>query len=139
MVAGCTINDYPRLAYRGMALDVSRHLFPVIFIKKHIDLLLRYKFDIFPATGRCRTKRHLSLAASATNWIWSRANWRPGRQELTILSTIFTNVGSFNKIKRVIKVPGILNCVAGFENTPISLMVAVNYLQLYGAQKTAFG
>ncbi len=35
------------LVYRGMALDVSRHMFPVAFIKKYIDLLALYKFNTF--------------------------------------------------------------------------------------------
>src|ERR1700704_6412050 len=30
----CKIKDYPRFKYRGMHLDVSRHFFPVTFIKK---------------------------------------------------------------------------------------------------------
>jgi hexosaminidase len=30
-----------------MALDVSRHIFPVSFIKKYIDLLALYKFNTF--------------------------------------------------------------------------------------------
>ena len=42
-----TIEDYPRFSYRGMALDVSRHMFPVTFIKKYIDLLSLYKFNTF--------------------------------------------------------------------------------------------
>ncbi len=46
-VPGYTIVDYPRFAYRGMALDVSRHLFSVDFIKKYIDLLSLYKFNTF--------------------------------------------------------------------------------------------
>lgn len=46
-VPGYTIADYPRFAYRGMALDVSRHLFSVDFIKKYIDLLSLYKFNTF--------------------------------------------------------------------------------------------
>ena len=37
---------------------------------------------------------------------------------LTMLSTIFTNLGSFNKIKRVIKVMGMVNCVSSFEKHP---------------------
>lgn len=37
---------------------------------------------------------------------------------LTILSTIQTNLGSFNKIKRVIKVLGMVNCIAEFEKHP---------------------
>lgn len=46
-VPACTVNDYPRFGYRGMALDVSRHIFPVTFIKKYIDLLALYKFNTF--------------------------------------------------------------------------------------------
>jgi len=37
---------------------------------------------------------------------------------LTMLSTIFTNLGYFNKIKRVIKVLGMVNCVPSFEKHP---------------------
>ena len=33
------IEDYPRLRYRGMLLDVSRHFFDVEFIKRYIDLM----------------------------------------------------------------------------------------------------
>ncbi|MDP4264481.1 MAG: family 20 glycosylhydrolase [Bacteroidota bacterium] len=43
----CTIKDYPRFAYRGMHLDVSRHFFPVSFIKKYIDYLALHKFNTF--------------------------------------------------------------------------------------------
>ena len=46
-IAACDITDYPRFSYRGMHLDVSRHLFPVAFIKKYIDLLALYKFNTF--------------------------------------------------------------------------------------------
>jgi len=46
-VPGYYINDYPRFGYRSMALDVGRHLFPVSFIKKYIDLLALYKFNTF--------------------------------------------------------------------------------------------
>jgi enamine deaminase RidA (YjgF/YER057c/UK114 family) len=37
---------------------------------------------------------------------------------LTILSTIKTKLGSFNKVKRVIKVLGMVNCVNSFEKHP---------------------
>ena len=37
---------------------------------------------------------------------------------LAILSTIKKNLGSFNKVKRVIKVLGMVNCVADFEKHP---------------------
>ena len=42
-----TVRDYPRFGYRGMHLDVSRHFFPVAFVKRYIDLLARYKFNTF--------------------------------------------------------------------------------------------
>lgn len=42
-----TISDYPRFTYRGMHLDVSRHFFPVDFIKKYIDYLALHKFNNF--------------------------------------------------------------------------------------------
>jgi hexosaminidase len=41
------ITDYPRFAYRGMHLDVVRHMFPVSFIKKYIDYLAFHKFNTF--------------------------------------------------------------------------------------------
>ncbi|MBN2065033.1 MAG: family 20 glycosylhydrolase, partial [Sedimentisphaerales bacterium] len=42
-----TIADSPRFAWRGLHLDVSRHIFPVEFIKKYIDLMARYKLNTF--------------------------------------------------------------------------------------------
>jgi hexosaminidase len=41
------IEDKPRFKYRGMHLDVSRHFFPVDFVKKYIDLMAQYKFNYF--------------------------------------------------------------------------------------------
>lgn len=44
---GVTIEDYPRFAYRGMMLDVSRHFFPVDFIKRYIDILALHNINKF--------------------------------------------------------------------------------------------
>lgn len=41
------IKDAPRFAYRGMHLDVGRHMFPVAFIKKYIDMMAHFKFNRF--------------------------------------------------------------------------------------------
>ena len=41
------ISDKPRFRWRGMHLDVGRHLFPVSFIKKYIDYLALHKLNIF--------------------------------------------------------------------------------------------
>jgi hexosaminidase len=39
--------DRPRFAWRGMHLDVSRHFFPVSFVKRYIDHIARYKMNLF--------------------------------------------------------------------------------------------
>ncbi|WP_010664502.1 beta-N-acetylhexosaminidase [Marinilabilia salmonicolor] len=41
------IFDEPAFLYRGLHLDVSRHFFPVSFIKKYIDLLALHKMNVF--------------------------------------------------------------------------------------------
>lgn len=41
------IEDYPRFAYRGMHLDVSRHFQPVAFLYKVIDFLVMHKMNTF--------------------------------------------------------------------------------------------
>ena len=41
------IKDSPKFSYRGMHLDVSRHMFSVDFIKKYIDALAMLKFNTF--------------------------------------------------------------------------------------------
>lgn len=47
VIAAVTVQDYPRFAYRGLHLDVGRHLFPVSFIKKYIDYLALHKMNNF--------------------------------------------------------------------------------------------
>ncbi len=47
IVPCCTITDYPRFSWRGMNLDCCRHFFTKDFIKRYIDLLALYKFNIF--------------------------------------------------------------------------------------------
>ncbi|AUC14744.1 beta-N-acetylhexosaminidase [Tenacibaculum sp. SZ-18] len=41
------IKDKPEFAYRGMHLDVARHMFPVAFIKKYIDVIASLKYNTF--------------------------------------------------------------------------------------------
>ena len=41
------IKDLPRFKYRGMHLDVGRHMYPVAFIKKYVDGLAMLKFNNF--------------------------------------------------------------------------------------------
>jgi hexosaminidase len=46
-VPAVTIQDYPRYAWRGLHLDVSRHFFDVDFVKRYIDLMVMYKYNVF--------------------------------------------------------------------------------------------
>ena len=42
-----TIRDAPRYGWRGMHLDVSRHFFDKAFLKRYLDELAAYKFNVF--------------------------------------------------------------------------------------------
>ncbi|NUR00780.1 MAG: family 20 glycosylhydrolase [Streptomyces sp.] len=44
-VAGGTITDSPRYAYRGAMLDIARHFFTVAQVKRYIDELALYKVN----------------------------------------------------------------------------------------------
>ncbi len=46
-VPAVTIKDKPRFEWRGMHLDVGRHIFPVSFIKRYIDFLAIHKLNTF--------------------------------------------------------------------------------------------
>lgn len=46
-VTAVSIMDYPRFEYRGMHLDVSRHFFPIEFIKRYLDLMAMHKMNRF--------------------------------------------------------------------------------------------
>lgn len=46
-VPSCIIKDEPRFVYRGMHLDVARHMFPVDAIRKYIDMLALHKMNTF--------------------------------------------------------------------------------------------
>lgn len=43
----CFVKDYPNFKWRGLHLDVSRHFFTVDEVKKYIDLMSMYKFNMF--------------------------------------------------------------------------------------------
>lgn len=40
------ITDYPKLAWRGLMFDVSRHFFTKDEVKKYIDNMVRYKYNM---------------------------------------------------------------------------------------------
>lgn len=41
------IQDYPRFGWRGLMLDVSRHFFTKEFVKRYLDEMAKYKFNVF--------------------------------------------------------------------------------------------
>jgi hexosaminidase len=43
----CIIEDQPAFSYRGLHLDVSRHFYPVSFIKSYLDMMSRFKYNSF--------------------------------------------------------------------------------------------
>ncbi|MFA6713278.1 MAG: beta-N-acetylhexosaminidase [Bacteroidales bacterium] len=47
MIPCVKIEDEPRFEYRGMHLDVVRHIFPINYIKKYIDYLALHKMNYF--------------------------------------------------------------------------------------------
>lgn len=43
----CDIADCPRFGWRGSMLDCSRHFIPVDYIKRHLELMARFKLNVF--------------------------------------------------------------------------------------------
>lgn len=46
-IPAMTIADTPRFSWRGLHLDVGRHMYPVSFIKKFLDVMALHKFNTF--------------------------------------------------------------------------------------------
>lgn len=47
IIPGVEIKDEPLFSWRGMHMDVSRHFFPVDFVKKMIDVMAMHKMNTF--------------------------------------------------------------------------------------------
>lgn len=79
-LACADISDKPAFAWRGAMIDVSRHFFPISFIKKQVDILSRYKINhlhlhLTDAAGwRMEIKRYPRLMSEAA---WrTEASWK---------------------------------------------------------------
>jgi hexosaminidase len=46
-IPALSIDDAPRFAWRGMHLDVGRHIFTPAFIRKYIDLIAAHRMNVF--------------------------------------------------------------------------------------------
>ncbi len=87
-IAVADITDSPAYAWRGVMLDVSRHFFPIEFLRKQVDVLARYKINrlhlhLTDAAGwRMEIKRYprlTSLAAWRTDSLW-KTWWNDGKR-----------------------------------------------------------
>ncbi len=47
LIPNVEIQDHPRFAYRGLHLDVSRHFFPIEYIKRYLDYIAYHKMNVF--------------------------------------------------------------------------------------------
>lgn len=47
MIHGCEITDWPAFAWRGYMIDVGRNYMSMDLLKQQIDVMSRYKFNIF--------------------------------------------------------------------------------------------
>ena len=43
----CFVKDFPNFSWRGLHLDVARHFFSIHEVKKYLDLMAMYKFNVF--------------------------------------------------------------------------------------------
>ncbi|MGL4333233.1 MAG: beta-N-acetylhexosaminidase, partial [Bacteroidales bacterium] len=80
VIPSVDISDYARFEYRGLHLDVSRHFYPVSFIKKHLNALAHYKMNTFHwhltdgAGWRLQLKQYPELTRKAA---WRKSpDWR---------------------------------------------------------------
>lgn len=85
-IPGCLIQDQPAFAWRGIMHDVGRNYQSLDFLKKQIDIMSRYKLNIF----------HFHLTEDIA--------WRmQGRQypQLTAAATMLRNPGEYYTIEAI--------------------------------------
>ena len=80
----CDVEDAPELSWRGFMLDLSRHFYPLSFLKKQVDLMASFKMNKFHlhltdgAGWRLQIKRYPRLTKIAgwrtqSDWVkWWR-------------------------------------------------------------------
>lgn len=47
LIDGCRIKDWPAFTWRGYMIDVGRNYMPVALLKQQIDIMSRYKLNVF--------------------------------------------------------------------------------------------
>ncbi|MBZ4190726.1 family 20 glycosylhydrolase [Niabella beijingensis] len=70
-IAGCDVSDYPAFSWRGYMVDVGRNFQSVDQLKQQIDMMARYKMNVFHfhltehAAWRLQVKRYPQLTSAA--------------------------------------------------------------------------
>lgn len=94
-LACCQVSDAPAYSWRGVMLDVSRHFYPISFLKKQIDILSAYKINRFHlhltdgAGWRMEIKRYPRLnqvASWRTDSLW-KTWWNDGKRHYASADT----------------------------------------------------
>lgn len=81
-------------------------------------LLIDGKHCYVSGHGPVRDDKSLIIGRVGVDVSQEEAKFAARQVGLTILSTLKNNLGSLNKVKRVIKVLGMVNCVPKFEKHP---------------------
>lgn len=107
------IYDYPRFAYRGMHLDVSRHFFDVATVKKYIDYLALHKMNYFhwhltdDHGWRIEIKKYPKLTEVGAWRNGSIVGLWPGKGNENIKYQVLPNEVKITPVNAVIKTDGI--------------------------------
>ena len=92
-IPSCSIDDGPRFPWRGMMLDVSRHFFPVEFIKRQLDAMAMLKLNVFhwhlvdDGGWRIEIKKYPNLTKMGawrveTGEVWPGGEWNFGNIQI---------------------------------------------------------
>ena len=104
----CTIEDWPRYAWRGAMIDVSRHFFTIEHLKKQVDILASYKINrlhlhLTDAAGwRMEIKRYPRLteqSAYRTESDWNK--WWIGKDRRYVTLSPLPRRGSATELLAV--------------------------------------
>jgi hypothetical protein len=85
-IQGCEIEDWPAFPWRGYMVDVGRNFMSVKLLKEQIDMMAKYKLNIF----------HFHLTEDIA--------WRveiPGFPQLTKAETMIRNKGSYYSVRDI--------------------------------------
>jgi hexosaminidase len=84
VVPAVAIRDQPRFSWRGLMLDVGRHMFPLDFIKRFLDQMAMHKMNVFhwhlteDQGWRIEIKKYPKLTETGA---WRAASPLPGEME----------------------------------------------------------